>query len=480
MTSALILAQKGYAVTIVEKSQLLGMTLRGFTKNKIYFDTGLHVTGGLANNGLLHAFLKYLAIPQLPLHQFDPAGYLTVCCAETQKNVPIPADPALFAALLKDHFPSEHHAITTFLHDVLTVCQNSSFLNFHNTPHTNNIVALAATSLANYLNGLTHNKTLTAVLSSHCLLHGVSPSNVSFAQHAYIIGSYLHGAHTILGGGKSLVNAFEQQLKKSGVTIICNDGVKRVHRTSAGAIQSIQLDSGREVNTEAIIFTPHPSLLPELFPVGTFKPSFTQRMSKLEDTPSAHILFGTINAEETPELLQSSLLLLPENALERFFNHNLTHCNGPLYITMSPTTKQQQRTGISIITSGSIKQYASWVNSSLHKRPPEYSAAKQNALEEIRNMAVLHYPNLRNLEIIDGATPLTLRDYMHTPTGSLYGAAHSLWQFPPSPATKVKDLWIAGQSVVAPGLLGAMISAFLTCGYMTNRTNLLEEVAACV
>jgi all-trans-retinol 13,14-reductase len=83
------------------------------------------------------------------------------------------------------------------------------------------------------------------------------------------------------------------------------------------------------------------------------------------------------------------------------------------------------------------------------------------------------------IEIIDGATPLTLRDFSNSPAGSLYGAKHRVGQYNPMSGTRIGGLYLIGQSIVAPGVLGAVISAFLACGSILGHDRLRKELTAC-
>jgi all-trans-retinol 13,14-reductase len=51
----------------------------------------------------------------------------------------------------------------------------------------------------------------------------------------------------------------------------------------------------------------------------------------------------------------------------------------------------------------------------------------------------------------------------------MYGIKHKLDQFNPSPLTRVRGLYLSGQAVAAPGLLGATISAFMTVGEVVGH-----------
>jgi all-trans-retinol 13,14-reductase len=65
-------------------------------------------------------------------------------------------------------------------------------------------------------------------------------------------------------------------------------------------------------------------------------------------------------------------------------------------------------------------------------------------------------------ELLDVATPLTFQDRLNSPEGGLYGVKHRLADMPLLPRTAMKGLYLSGQAVVAPGVLGALCAAFLT------------------
>lgn len=81
-----------------------------------------------------------------------------------------------------------------------------------------------------------------------------------------------------------------------------------------------------------------------------------------------------------------------------------------------------------------------------------------------------------NIEHAECATALTLRDFTHNPFGSMYGVKHKIGQYNPLPLTKAKNLYLAGQAIVAPGIMGAIISAFLVCGFIIGHKQLLKQI----
>ena len=475
IASALILSRKGYAVTLVEKSSRLSPTLRGFHRKGVYFDTGLHLTGGLGAEGVLDRFFRYLGIDNLDYISLNCEAYSQIIFSEQERLITLPVGAHHLHQELTRQFPQSADAISTYVSDVRNICRRSPFLTLTgeriSPPNYPNL------SLASYLRKLTSDHMLQATLSIHCLLHGVSPSQVPFAQHALIAGSYFDAAHTIRNGGKALIKALEARLQAQGVTTLCGSGVSMVETESSGQVKAVMLNSGQRIPCDTILYTAHPSGLCPLFPAGTFRPAFTTRLASLEDTPSAHILFGKT---ESPLALLTgkNLFICPTIDLETAFNPTTPPQTGPFYIAAAPHEPLEAQS-IVAIAPGSLIQYHEWRHSHSQHRPPAYREFKASTLTAINEAMLSFEPSLAQVEWLDGASPLTLRDYMHTPSGSLYGCQHSLSQFNPQPATRLPGVWLAGQSVVAPGILGAMVSAFLACGLMTDLDTLLKEVYAC-
>ncbi|MDR2726564.1 MAG: NAD(P)/FAD-dependent oxidoreductase, partial [Deltaproteobacteria bacterium] len=130
-----------------------------------------------------------------------------------------------------------------------------------------------------------------------------------------------------------------------------------------------------------------------------------------------------------------------------------------------------------VVAPGHFNSVRAWQDSRIGKRPEDYKRYKEDALRRIREAVVKLCPELACVRFVDGATPLTMRDYLRTPHGSLYGAKHTVDRRNPIPLTRIPNLWLAGQSVIAPGLMGTMFSAFLACGFLLGHNTLHGEVA---
>jgi len=72
------------------------------------------------------------------------------------------------------------------------------------------------------------------------------------------------------------------------------------------------------------------------------------------------------------------------------------------------------------------------------------------------------YPQYRDeFSILDAASVLTFRDYLFSPEGNAYGIKQKMGQFNLFGKLPLVNLYVAGQSAVLPGIVGAMLSSFI-------------------
>ena len=86
---------------------------------------------------------------------------------------------------------------------------------------------------------------------------------------------------------------------------------------------------------------------------------------------------------------------------------------------------------------------------------------------------------LKGLEVIDTYTPLTIRDWVNSPNGSAYGVMRSDRQMLSAALlnrTAVKGLYLAGQSVMAPGILGTILGSLITAKFIVGPERFGREI----
>ena len=480
LTSAVALAQNGRRVALLEKADRTAPLLRGFSRRGVQFDTGFHYAGGLGAGGALEIFLRYLGISdRIESFPFAKDGFDVFRCERPGFEFRFPTGYERLRDSLCSAFSDERPAIDAYLARVRAGSAAMPYLNLDAgaVPDSALRRVLGAT-LRQTLDALTGNELLKSVLSMHCLLYGVSGDQVSFAQHAAIVGSYYQSARGIRGGGLSLAQAFDARLAELGVDVVCAGEATGIEVAPGGEISGVRLLGGAKLACTGVIATVHPKSLLELAPAGAFRPAYKKRLGALEETVSAFICFA-VCADPIPSLAGSNRFLIPDAACLREFGSRAVG-EAPLYLSAAYRPGELAPGGFVGITPAVFAEMAPWDSSQRGSRPADYRQFKERALERMRGQIERVYPDLSGtIRSIEGATPLTMREFCGSPAGGLYGVKHMVGQYNPQPTTRMPGLLLAGQAVVAPGVMGGVLSGLIACGAVLGHDFLKKELKAC-
>ncbi len=481
MTSALILAQKGLRVALVEKSPRLAPLMRGFSRREIFFDTGFHYSGCLADGEALDTFLRYLGLAdRLEKRPYARDGFDIVRSRNPQWEFRFPWGEDDVRQKLHERFPAETLAIDSYLDTVFRVCDTTPFMNLaldlDEAPQTDGVYDQP---LQAYLDRLTDNDELKGLLSLHCLLYGVSPAEVPLGHHALIVAPYYRSTYGIRGGGGSVVQAFAAELERLNVDIRCGQGVEEILFDADGTLSGVRLAEGEVLSSEGCISTVHPHCFVDMVPEHRLRPAFKKRLSRVDHTSSAFILYGGCRGS-LEFLSESNMFFISEPARAAALG-NGTLEDRPLYLTAAWDKSGAQATpGFVAICPASYEEVKPWGDSSFGDRPEDYRRFKADIVDRLGRHLEQICPELRGeVAWLEGATPLTVRDFVYSPFGSLYGAKRRVGQQTVPPLTRYKGLFLAGQAVTAPGLMGAMISGIQACGHIFGHEQIFEDLRRC-
>ncbi|HEY3307618.1 MAG TPA: NAD(P)/FAD-dependent oxidoreductase [Desulfuromonadaceae bacterium] len=480
ITSALALAKNGFRVALLEKADRTAPLLRGFTRHGLNFDTGFHYAGGLNEGGALDTFFRYLGLSDnITSFPFNELGFDIFNCAADNFEFHFPTGYDRIREELYLAFPKERPAIDSYLAQVRSISASMPYQNL-NVPIAPDIMLqrVFGPTLKETLDALTPDPLLKSLLSMHTLLYGVSSSEVSFAQHAVIVGNYYESARGIRGGGLSLALACDAQLEKHSVEVFCGSEVAEITAGTNGAFSGVRLKSGETISSRGCVATLHPQLLLDLIPEGAFRPAYRRRLAALEETVSAFLAYA-VCTEPLPSLAGTNLFLLKDaESIHEIGKKPIGEA--PLYISGAYRERDSEPSGFIVITPANFSETAQWQESRFGQRPVDYRQFKQQALERIWRQVELLSPdlsgNIRSLEI---STPLTIRHFCDAPLGGLYGIKHMVGQYNPSPTTRMKGLYLAGQALVSPGIMGAVVSGLLACGTILGHEHMRKELKAC-
>jgi all-trans-retinol 13,14-reductase len=186
----------------------------------------------------------------------------------------------------------------------------------------------------------------------------------------------------------------------------------------------------------------------------------------LEDTTSAVVLY--CKRKSVCRKTDLNTLILTHSLFPDLYAETTEFANRSMFISHSISESDTE--GISIICPWKYEDVQMWEKSRTGDRSSAYYDWKERIADTILSKAMESCSDmLGELDIIDVATPLTFRDYMNAPHGSLYGAKHLISDMPLLPRTRIKGLYLSGQATLATGVMGAMLSGFQSAAKITGE-----------
>jgi all-trans-retinol 13,14-reductase len=223
----------------------------------------------------------------------------------------------------------------------------------------------------------------------------------------------------------------------------------------------------------------------DVFGKEKFRPAYRDRVQKLENTASSFMVYFSLNEKSFP--------YYNYNIYEHFsydcwnsINDNSENWPHTLYVCTPASSKSEEfAESVCVMCYMNLKDVAEWedtYNTTIDpsERNAAYLQFKKDKEEQIIKRLETRYPDFRScIKNVYSSTPLTYRDYIGTPEGSLYGIKKD-YNNPIGTTinskTRVPNLYLTGQNIIFHGILGATIGAFVTCFNFVNHIEIIKKI----
>ena len=426
---ALMLERRGYSPTIYERLPKIGGVLDSFKRKNILFDIGFHYSGALAENQYLYNSMKELNIlDKLKLEEYEGAFDTLYIDDET---FTVGDGSENFKKELQKRFPLESENIEIFFQR----CYESSVI----SSKPEDFVKVDSRSLKDVMKDI-KDETLRKIFLHFTIFYATALyEEASFDFYAKIFINMLDGTRKVEGGGGAIIEALKNSLTQT--TIKKRSEVTKIFEDEDGV--NFLLCKGEKISYDAIISTAHPKTTLRMFDALDKKQTrYKQHIDTLEESPSFFSIFCLIDAEITSNLY--------------FYEDE--------FISVLPSRMYEGKT-VATILAGSY--YSEYENLSKDAYKEKKTAECNYHLQRVKKLY-----DFGNIEVIDSSTPLTKQHYSNGCEGSIYGVLCSAKQKSLSvlmPRTRVKNLYFAGENIIAPGLIGAFLGAEILMNYFEER-----------
>ncbi|MDT0294371.1 NAD(P)/FAD-dependent oxidoreductase [Mesonia ostreae] len=488
LVSATILAKEGYNVCVLEKNNQFGGNLQTFVRDKKILDTGVHYIGGLAKGENLYTYFKYLGImDKLQIKRLDKDHYDTVCIGNDEINYPHAQGYDNFVKQLSIYFPEEKEALIAYTKKLQEVCENFPMYKLKVGKPYANTPELLSVNAKEYIESITKNKKLQAVLAGTNFLYAGSENSPLYV-HALSVNSYMQSAWRCIRGGSQIAKHLVKEIRNHGGKVLKYHEVNQFHISEEKQLESVSTVSGETFKAKYFISNIEPKTTVDLIGKDNLRKAYYKRIKAQENIISSFSIFLVFKEKTIP--YQNYNTYYSESIEKVWDGQNYTEDSWPENYMVGMVEDQKNKgfaeslTSIAYMHFDEVKAWEETFNTVAEEqnRGESYEAFKAKKIEAYLDELERKFPNVRDsIYSIHTTTPLSYRDYIGCEGGSMYGyvkdAAQPMKSFL-APRTKIPNLLLTGQSVHMHGILGVTIGAVLTVSEILGLEYVMDKIQA--
>ena len=479
LMSAFVLSKHGYKVCILEKNSKLGGTLQAYKRNGRMLGTGMHYIGSLDKGHMMHNIFKYFGLfDGIEYQRMDDDGFDVFNIGG--KEIKYPMGLNNLRRKFYDYFPDEKEAIDSYIIGIVNAVKEQDVYSLNNPDKAQNTSSSYLRKNAwGFICSLTENNELRNAMAALNFVYAGKKEGTPLYNHALINYYFISSSYRIVGSTQLLADRLAEQIKSYGGTVINRQEVKEFIFDDK-KLTGVKTASGEEFYADNFISNAHPTTTMSWIPEGKIKKSYRKRLTSLKDTLSAFSLH---------------LILKPNKVKYRNFNYNF-YKNSDVWYASSYDEKEWPEhyfvhwpantknpkyvDNVTVLTHMKYEEVEKWSSLPIKRRGEEYEKFKKDKAEKLINLVARQFPEFKeNLETYYVATPLSFKDYIGTPSGSMYGTERDYrraFESYISHKTKIPNLFLTGQNLNLHGMLGVSLSSLITAGEFVGLKKLLKEV----
>jgi phytoene dehydrogenase-like protein len=472
MSMAIILAKLGFDVTVIEKNRHPGGMLRSYVRKGVHCNVGLHYLGALDRGQVLRRCFDYLGIThRLPLQRMGGDGpvdrYYFSPNFPGPRQFDLPSGIDGYEVNLKQAFPEEHFQIDRFMQLVRNAANQLDRLDFLYEGQSSVNLIDQMEPMGAVLSRLGCSPGLKGVLSPPSGWIGVPMDRCPQFYHTMSLASYLLSAWRLETNGAHLADVLADRLDELGGTLVTGSAVESID-VQNGRVCGVTLADDRRFSAPLIVAAVHPRVALNLLDPGQVKSSYRRRIVQLKNT-AGMVSVNALVTRQRHEPLPYNVFAVQtrdDGSIEDVIYMQLRPCEQPDYLQLS------------LLTSGHETLWKPWEHTRTLKRGTAYTDAKMELAAQLIERVEPITGRFGQIEVIDVYTPLSIRDWVNSPEGSAYGVMRSEDQMLSAAIlnrTTVKGLYLAGQSVMAPGVLGTIFGSLITAKFIVGPQRFHRE-----
>jgi all-trans-retinol 13,14-reductase len=482
LLSAALLAKEGFKVLVLEKNKQIGGALQSFGLDGKLFESAVHYVGSLAEGQTLHKLYTYLGImDKLSLHKLDQACFDQIIIQD--KTYSFAQGYEAYIDALSQSFPIERQGLQNFCTDMQQVC--SHFPLYHlNLGDAANKKKVMLIGLAEKINQHIKDPQLQQVLGGNNLLYGGSYHSTPFFLHALIENSYIEGSWKFTEGSAQLAKLLQQIIQEHGGEVKRNQHITSI-KESNGRIQYVSTSEGVTYFTKQLISNLHPSVTYAMLDSSLIKPITRRRIAITPNTLSAFMVNISLKENQIQYQNFNTYYHTSNNVWKDTELQKIVEPNSYGLYWYADKKNPGYANALSILCYMNEEDVLHGMESYRTTSFPDSRGAVYEEWKLKKINSILHtvsklIPTLKSAILkVDACTPLSYRDYLNAPSGSMYGVkkeVDDLANTTFSTRTKIQNLFFTGQNINLHGVLGVSITSILTAAEFVGLAYLVNKI----
>jgi all-trans-retinol 13,14-reductase len=472
-----ILSREGYNVCILEKNRQLGGCLQTFRRGKSVFDTGMHYIGGMDEGQVLNRFFRYFNLnDRLRLKRLDEDGYDIIKLGEKEYKYSMGYER--FTDTMLNYFPGEKEAIEKYTSKLKEISSSVNLYNLRNSSNRQTrYFDYFSIGMDDYLRSITGNDILRNVLLGLAPVYSGSRERTPIYIPMIIHSSFINSAYRFVDGGSQMSDLLAGDIIKNGGTILTESKVTGF-RFESGLAKAVEINDSELIESKYVISNIHPKRLLELAAEAPFRPAYRKRIETIRETSGVFTIYLEMKPHTFRYINKNFYVFRTGNVWDA--NSDSTDWPSGYMMHLSPSSGSDDFTNSVIVnTYLSWKKVSEWENTTCGNRGEKYLEFKNLLAEKLLDAIEQDFPGIKSYtKAIHTSTPLTYRDYIGSPGGSIYGIQKD-FNDPLGtmvlPRTSIPNLFHTGQSINIHGVVGVTICSVLTCSELLGADYLVEK-----
>ncbi len=357
-----ILSMEGLKVCVLEKNKHIGGCLQTFVRDKVIFDSGVHYIGGLDKGQNLYQIFKYLGLmDKLKLDKMDVNAFDKIIIDNDEKEYSFAQGYENFINKLSVDFPEEENAIKKYCEAIQSICRKFPLYNLRSGGEYSEKKDVLEIDTKAFIESLTSNKKLQAVLAGNNFLYAGQPAKTPFYIHALILNSYIESSWKCIDGGSQIAKYLAQNIRKNGGVVLCNKEVIKITEGN-GKVNHVETNDGSRFIATNYISNMHPEKAMEILETNLIKPAYRNRIKSLENSISCFSV-NVVLKKNTFKYFSHNYYWHKEGKIWDMQDYNETNFPLGYALFLSPSSKTKEYAdSLSILTYMKYNETKQWEN----------------------------------------------------------------------------------------------------------------------